>query len=100
VQGLDLEYKILMEMKCFLCDSTGAMKESADHGNRQRIACVSPGCGSYVITSRAIRRLEEGGPNREVLVEMVRLANERANMLTISVASDGLLETTEILPAA
>jgi hypothetical protein len=95
-----LEFKKLMEMKCFLCDSAGAMSESADHGNRQRIACVAPGCGSYVITSRAIRRLEEGGPNREVLIEMVRLANDRAGMLDISVASDGLLQTTEVLSAA
>jgi len=53
-----------------------------------------------VITSRAIRRLEEGGPNREVLIEMVRRANERAGMLDISVASDGLLQTAEVLPAA
>lgn len=89
-----------MEMKCFLCDSTGASSESADHGNRQRIVCVAPGCGHYVITSRAIRRLEEGGPNKEVLVEMVHLANERAGVLDISVASDGLLQTTEVQPAA
>lgn len=88
-----------MEMKCFLCDTVGALSESADHGNRQRIACVSPGCGNYVITSRAIRRLEEGGPNKEVLVELVRLANEKSGVLDISVASDGLLQTTEILPA-
>jgi len=89
-----------MEMKCFLCDSAGAISDLADHGSRQRIACVAPGCGSYVITSRAIRRLEEGGPNREVLIEMVRRANERAGMLDISVASDGLLQTAEVLPAA
>lgn len=88
-----------MEMKCFLCDTAGALSESADHGNRKRIACVSPGCGNYVITSRAIRRLEEGGPNKEVLVELVRLANEKSGVLDISVASDGLLQTTEILPA-
>lgn len=87
-------------MKCFLCDSTGALSESADHGNRQRIACVAPGCGSYVISSRAIRRLEEGGPNRAVLVEMVRLANERAGELDISVANDGLLQATEVRSAA
>lgn len=89
-----------MEMKCFLCDSAGAMSESADHGNRQRMTCVAPDCGSYVITSRAIRRLEEGGPNREALVEMVRIANERASTLDISVANDGLLQVTEIQPAA
>lgn len=87
-----------MEMKCFLCDTPGAMGESADHGNRQRVACVAPGCGRYVITSRAIRRLEEGGPNKAVLVELVRVANERAGELDISVASDGLLQTTEIRP--
>jgi hypothetical protein len=44
--------------------------------------------------------LEEGGPNKEVLVEMVHLANERAGVLDISVASDGLLQTTEVQPAA
>ncbi len=89
-----------METKCFLCDTTGALAELADHGNRQHIACLAPGCGNYVISSRAIRRLEEGGPNKEVLVEMVRLANARVGVLDISVASDGLLQTTEILPAA
>lgn len=89
-----------MELKCFLCNTVGAVCESADHGNRQRITCVAPGCGNYVITSGAIQRLEEGGPNKEVLAELVRLANERTGVLDISVASDGLLQTTEILPMA
>lgn len=64
------------------------------------VACVAPDCGKYVITSRTIGRLEEGGPKQEVLVEMTRLANERERLLDISVASDGLLQTAGILSAA
>lgn len=83
-------------MKCILCDTPGALSESADHGNRQRIACTSPGCGKYVITSRAVRRIEEGGPNKAVLAEMVQRANARARALDISVANDGLVQAVEI----
>ena len=86
-------------MKCFLCDTPGSLSEAADHGNRQRIFCVSQDCGDYVITSCAIRRLEEGGPNKEVLSEMVRRANGKAGVLDISVANDGLVQTVKILPA-
>ncbi|WP_156401353.1 hypothetical protein [Duganella sp. Root1480D1] len=51
------------------------------------------------MTQRAIRRLVEGGPNKVVLVEMVQRANARSRVLDISVADDGLVQTTELAPA-
>lgn len=53
-------------------------------------------CGEYVVSQHAIRRLEEGGPNKEVLVEMVHQANAKSRVLDISVADDGLVQTTEL----
>lgn len=52
--------------------------------------------GQYAITHRAIRRLEEGGPNKSVLLELVRRANAREQILDISVADDGLVQATEL----
>lgn len=83
-------------MNCFLCGTPGVACVSADHGNRQKVICQSGGCGEYVVTQRAIRRLEEGGPNKEVLVEMVQRANVKLRVLDISVADDGLVQTTEL----
>lgn len=83
-------------MNCFLCGTPGAACVSADHGRRQKVLCQFGGCGEYLVSQRAIRRLEEGGPNKEVLVEMVQRANARSLALDIAVADDGLVQTTEI----
>lgn len=40
--------------------------------------------------------VEEGGPNRDVLAEMVRQANSRARILDISVGGDGLILANEV----
>lgn len=85
-----------IEVTCFLCDTPGAGCKPEDDGNRQRIACQADACGTYVITNRAVRRLEEGGPNRDVLAEMVRQANSRARILDISVGGDGLILANEV----
>lgn len=84
-----------MGFECYLCGTLGASRVSVDYGNRQSITCVAPSCGDYVITNHAIRRLEEGGPNKEVLCELVRRANSRSRVLDIFVA-EGLVQSTEI----
>lgn len=85
-----------MEVSCFLCGAPGASSVVTDHGHRQNINCVSARCGSYVITKGAIRRLESGGPQKSVLIEMVRRANKHSKVLEIFVAGDGLLQATEL----
>lgn len=84
------------EATCFLCSAPGADCQHADNGNRLRITCQGERCGSYVITRRAVQRLLEGGPNRDVLAEMVRQANNRARILDISVGGDGLILANEV----
>jgi len=85
-----------MDVSCFLCGAPGASSAIADHGNRCNIACSSARCGKYAITSGAISRLESGGPEKSVLVEMVRRANLHSKVLEIFVAGDGLLQATEL----
>lgn len=89
----------MARVNCYLCETPGAQGATADDGNRQRVTCRSGSCGQYVETQRAIRRLVEGGPNKVVLVEMVQRANARSRVLDISVADDGLVQTTELAPA-
>lgn len=84
------------EMNCPLCDTQGATSEATDFGNRQRITCRAGCCGEFVITHHAARRLREGGPNREVLAEMVRQANSRKHLLDISVGGDGLIVANDV----
>lgn len=50
------------------------------------------------MTNHAVRRVKEGGPNREVLAEMVRQANSRSRLLDISVGGDGLIVASEVAP--
>ena len=85
-----------MEFECYLCATPGAVSVDDDHGNRHRVACQGVGCGRYVITNHAIRRLAEGGPNKEVLCQLVNRANSKARLLDIFVAADGLVQATEI----
>ena len=86
-------------MKCFLCGTPGAVSESVGDGNRRLVACASTNCGKYLITDGAVKRLEAGGPNKEVLTELVKRAIEQTRVLDISVATDGLLETAEVCSA-
>jgi hypothetical protein len=88
-----------MEVCCVLCGTPGASEVTTDHGNRHNISCPSIRCGRYVITGAAIRRLETGGPQKSVLLEMVRRANMHSKVLEIFVAGDGLLQAVE-LPGA
>lgn len=85
-----------MEVSCVLCGMPGATSVITDHGNRTSISCRSGRCGTYVITGSALRRLESRGPQKSVLVEMVRRANLHAKVLEIFVAGDGLLQATEL----
>ena len=85
-----------MEVSCVLCGTPGASSVITENGNRTRIACLSDRCGKYVITRGAVHRMENGGPQKSVLVEMVRRANTHAKVLEIFVAGDGLLQATEL----
>ncbi len=84
--------------KCPLCGTPGALCQAADYGNRQHVVCRTGNCGEYVMTNHAMRRVKEGGPNREVLAEMVRQANSRSRLLDISVGGDGLIVASEVAP--
>jgi len=85
-----------MEVSCVLCGAPGASSVTSDYGNRHNIACEAARCGRYVITSGALRRLDSGGPQKSVLIEMVRRANKHDKVLEIFVAGDGLLQATEL----
>jgi len=85
-----------MEVSCVLCGSPGALSHISDYGNRTNFACVSERCGTYVITNSALRRLESAGPQKSVLIEMARRAKLHTKMLEIFVASDGMLQVTEL----
>jgi len=85
-----------MEVSCVLCDAPEAWCIVSDHGKRHNINCSSPRCGKYVITDNAMRRLVTGGPQKSVLIEMVRRANHHSKVLEIYVAGDGLLQATEL----
>lgn len=85
-----------MEVECYLCGAPDASRVAVDHGNRLTVRCPGPGCGNYIITQHALRRLEQGGPNREVLAELAYQASSRARILDIYVAGDGLLQAVEM----
>lgn len=85
-----------MEVSCILCGTPGSSSVITDHGERHNINCSSPRCGRYVITDGAVRRLATGGPQKSVLIEMVRRANQHSKVLEIYVAGDGLLQATEL----
>jgi hypothetical protein len=83
-------------MNCLLCGAADPAREYVGIGALQ-VVCRSPSCGQYSISVEATRRLAEGGPNKQVLVEMVRRANERSRVLDIFVADDGLLQADELV---
>ena len=83
-------------MKCYLCGTNEALVASGDHEDRERIRCLSANCGDYVISNHAVRRLAEGGLNRDALIGMVRRANDKEHLLDIFVAPDGLVQTHEM----
>lgn len=85
-----------MEVSCVLCGTPGASSHVSDYGNRTNFACVSERCGTYIITNSALRRLESGGPQKSVLIEMVWRAKLHTKILEIFVAGDGMLQVTEL----
>lgn len=94
-------YQLLKQMKeielqCPLCGSPREESVLREDGHRHHITCQSSRCGRFVITSGALGRLETGGPQKSVLIEMVRRANLHGKALEIFVAGDGLLQATEL----
>lgn len=85
-----------IELDCPLCGSRPEESVQMDSGNRLHIVCRSMRCGRYVITSGALARLAIGGPQKSVLIEMVRRANMHGKALEIFVAGDGLLQVAEL----
>jgi len=85
-----------MGASCVLCETPGVLCIVTDLGKRHRINCSSPRCGNYVITDNAMGRLSTGGPQKSVLIEMVRRANKHSKVLEIFVAGDGLLQAYEL----
>lgn len=84
------------ELDCPLCGSPREKSVSMDGGIRHYIHCQSTRCGRYVIAGEALERLTSGGPQKSVLIEMVRHANQNSKLLEIFVAGDGLLQATEL----
>jgi hypothetical protein len=93
---LDAVVRIKIGMKCYLFGTNEALVTSGDHENQERIRCPSADCGEYVISNHAVRRLAEGGLNRDALIGMVQRANDRKRLLDISIAPDGLVHAPEI----
>lgn len=85
-----------MEVSCVLCGAPGASSVTSGNESRHNIACEAARCGRYVITSGALSRLESGGPQKSVLIEMVQRANKHGKLLEIFVADDGLLQVDEV----
>lgn len=83
-------------LDCPLCGSPREERVLQDCGNRHQITCQAQRCGKYVITTGALARLESGGPQKSVLIEMVRRANKHGKVLEIFVAGDGLLQAIEL----
>ncbi len=85
-----------IEVNCPLCGCPPEECVQTVHGDRRIIICQSMRCGRYVITSSALGRLDSGGPQKSVLIEMVRRANKHGKVLEIFVAGDGLLQASEL----
>jgi ssDNA-binding Zn-finger/Zn-ribbon topoisomerase 1 len=80
---------------CVLCGQPAKAKET-DRGIRRYIVCSNATCGDFEITNRAARELGDNVERKNVLREMVSRANDKGQILDISIASDGAMQTTGI----
>ena len=80
---------------CILCGQPAKEKET-DSGNRRYIVCSAATCGDFEITNRAAQELGDNVERTNVLREMVSRANDNGQILDISIASDGAMQTTGI----
>jgi hypothetical protein len=80
---------------CILCGQPAKANET-DSGNCRYIVCSNATCGDFEITNRAARELQDNAERKNVLREMVSRANHNGQILDISIAPDGAMQTTGI----
>lgn len=85
----------MTDATCVLCEAA-VMVEETDRGNRTYIACTNTNCGDYEISKRAACELGNSAERKEVLREMVSLANQKGQVLEIFIAADGVLQASAI----